>query len=367
MKFDFPLFFFFFFFGLSCISTVVHITLSVWLYFSVVLQTSKPTYLTMSASGASRHIVADETYDESQDPDFTLANATTAFDEDETFNLDIDRQELADLKEDLRQQEHLQQEKKKENGENLQETAKDTNAVAEKQPSALKLPIHEKFHSFIHKHEVPRKCFHVSIGFITLYLYSRGVSATSIARPAAIAASVIFSLDLLRFNWPLFNKAYCATVGFLMREKEVNSINGVIYFLTGTALTFYFNHTDIAVMSILLLSWSDTAASTFGRAYGHLSPKLSSGKSLIGSFAAFLTGTAACYIFYALITPNFPQYNSDFQYSPIDNHLDLNTLALLSGFIAALSEGIEICGLDDNLTIPVLSGLFLNAVVNLGK
>ena len=49
------------------------------------------------------------------------------------------------------------------------------------------------------------------------------------------------------------------------------------------------------------LSWADTTASTFGRLYGHLTPKLPSSllggmlplaprKSLAGSLAAFLTG-----------------------------------------------------------------------------
>lgn len=342
------------------------------------------------------HLV-DESYDESEDPDFTIGNFTSA-----TIDVDLDDDQLTesdsenddedydntddDNLDDIGDNEEIEGEKVMSTLEDSDTDIDSSIATNEKQKSSIvtseskesinsfddkslqnELPIHKKFYSLIHKHEIPRKLFHVSIGFITLYLHCNGYKTNQTWQPVSIAVSCIFLLDLIRFNWPYFNHLYCLTVGFLMREKEVNSINGVIWFQLGSVLTFMFQKQDVSIMSVLLLSWSDTAASTIGRKYGYLSPKLARGKSLIGSVAAFITGIIACYIFYGIIAVKFPQYNIDFEYNPDTNLLNLHTLALLSGFIAAISEGIDVANLDDNLTIPLFSGIFLSSVIKLGK
>lgn len=49
-------------------------------------------------------------------------------------------------------------------------------------PSPLGLiPVHRQWRTLIHKHEVPRKALHVSIGFFTLWLYSRGTQTSAVA------------------------------------------------------------------------------------------------------------------------------------------------------------------------------------------
>lgn len=303
----------------------------------------------------------DASYDESADPDYTMSNATVYIDEEEE-----DLGYESDIMDDIANLSGVDDEIIDKMKKSL---ASGSSASLSSTASTVTLPIHKNFYSLIHKHEIPRKLFHVSIGFITLYLHLKGYKTNKTWQPISIAMSIIFLLDLLRFQWPYFNKLYCATVGFLMREKEVNSINGVIWFQLGAVLTFMFQKQDVSVMSILLLSWSDTAASTIGRAFGHLSPKISKSKSLVGSIAAFFTGVFACYFFYGYITPNYPlvSQGGDFEYDPATNHLNLQALSLLSGLVAAVSEGIDIAGLDDNLTIPLFSGLFLSFVIKLGK
>lgn len=316
------------------------------------------------------HLV-DESYDESADPDFTLGNVTGVSISD--IDIDIDDDDDDSIEEDIDDDDDDDI-----NDIDDSDTDLDSSITNEEKPnitlqnikesnSSLSLPIHKQFYSFVHKNEIPRKLFHVSIGFITLYLHCNGYKTKNTWQPVSIAVSCIFLLDLIRFNWPYFNSLYCSVVGILMREKEINSINGVIWFQLGSIITFIFQKQDVSVMSALLLSWSDTAASTIGRKFGYLSPKLAKGKSLIGSIAAFITGIIACYIFYGIITPKFPEVSKDFEYDPNSNMINLHTLALLSGFIASVSEGIDIAGLDDNLTIPVLSGIFLSSVIKLGK
>lgn len=228
----------------------------------------------------------------------------------------------------------------------------------------LFLSSHKQFNNFIHKHEIPRKFLHVSIGFVTLYFYTINWTTKMFIAPLTTAFLIIFSIDLYRFRHVEFNKLYCKTVGFLMREKEVNSYNGVIWYLLGLSIAFYPFSKDIGVMAVLLLSWSDTAASTVGRAYGYLTPKIARNKSLAGSFAAFVSGVLSCLFFYGFVVPKYGQQDDpEIAWSPAKSYMSLTSYSIACGFIAAVSEGIDILDWDDNFTIPVLSSVFLHGLL----
>nr|POF15387.1 ctp-dependent diacylglycerol kinase 1 [Quercus suber] len=250
------------------------------------------------------------------------------------------------------------------------------------------IPIHREWRTFIHKHEVPRKVLHVSIGFVTLYLYVADVQ-TSAIHPVLLGLLVpIFTVDLVRFRWQAFNSVYIRAMGALMRESEAHDrFNGVISYLAGLWFTMRFCRKDVAVMSVLLLSWCDTAASTFGRLYGKYTPRIRRGKSLAGSLAAFAVGVVTAVLFWGLIAPNttgthdegsnsfafngqltLPSQLRDAfglsrQQATIEGVIAMAVLAIVSGFVASVSEAIDILGLDDNLTIPILSGLGLGAIL----
>lgn len=231
----------------------------------------------------------------------------------------------------------------------------------------IHLKSHEWFGDFITRHEVPRKVFHSSIGFITLYLYTQGVNYKNVIKPLAIAFIIILGLDVIRLHWPFFNYLYCHVAGPLMRKKEIHTYNGVLWYLLGLIFSFTFFSKDVAMISLCLLSWSDTAASTFGRKYGHLTPKLTKHKSLAGSLAAFTVGVLTCYMFYGLFVPIYDSSNplGKIMWSVETSRLSLHKLAWLGGLVAAFSEGIDIFNWDDNFTIPVLSSIFLHTVIYL--
>lgn len=233
------------------------------------------------------------------------------------------------------------------------------------EPEEIHLKSHEWFGSFIAKNEVPRKMLHSSIGFVTVYLYTQNVDYTKVKWPLMYAFVIILSLDLLRLRWPLFNKAYCRTVGALMRQKEIHSYNGVLWYLLGLIFSFSFFSKDVALISLFLLSWSDTAASTIGRKFGYLTPKISRNKSLAGSLAAFTVGLCTCYGFYGYFVPHYGYVNhsGDISWSPETSKLGLGQISWLGGLVAALSEGIDLFNWDDNFTIPVLSSIFLHTVI----
>ncbi|KAI1311845.1 hypothetical protein F5Y03DRAFT_382094 [Xylaria venustula] len=248
-------------------------------------------------------------------------------------------------------------------------------------PSPLGLiPIHRHFQTLIHKHEVPRKALHVSIGFFVYWLYVTGTQTSSVPPYLMAALIPIASVDFLRHKYASLNRFYVKYLGALMRETEYAGWNGVIFYLLGAWIVLRFFPKDVSVVAVMLLSWCDTAASTFGRLYGRYTPRLRRGKSLAGSTAAFLVGVITASWFWGVLAPRTGPFPGDDQHpfmfrgvlqlpAAVTNLLGLDESAVLtgpaavgvmslwSGLVAAGSEVIDLFGWDDNLTIPVLSGL----------
>ena len=249
-------------------------------------------------------------------------------------------------------------------------------------PSPLGLiPIHRHWRSFVHRHEIPRKALHVSIGFFTLHLYTRGVQAATI-HPWLIGAFIpIASVDFLRHRSTSFNRLYVRMLGAFMRESEVNDrYNGVIWYLLGAWTALRFFPKDVGVMGVLLLSWCDTAASTVGRLYGRYTPRIRKGKSLAGSAAAAAVGMMTAGLFWGFVVPRYWGYEEEFMFQGtlslpevakaglrfgdnkkglIGGWVALSVMSLCSGLVASASEIVDLWGMDDNLTIPVLSAVGL--------
>jgi diacylglycerol kinase (CTP) len=242
----------------------------------------------------------------------------------------------------------------------------------------------------IHRHEIPRKVLHVSIGFFSIYLYTSGVQPPTLTPILFTALIPIASVDFLRHRFPSLNRTYVRVLGALMRESEVDGWNGVVWYLLGAYIALRCFPKDIGMMSVLLLSWCDTAASTVGRAYGRYTPRVRKGKSLAGSLAAFVVGVGAAAAFWGWLVPRTGPLPGDdinpFMFngvlrlpytamrllgwaSPgddttstagsISGGLALGVMSLWTGLMGAVSEVVDLAGCDDNLTIPVLSAVGL--------
>lgn len=244
------------------------------------------------------------------------------------------------------------------------------------------IPIHHRWRNFVHKHEVPRKVLHVSIGFLTMWLYAAGLRPDAVTPWLMRALVPIVTVDYLRLNWPAFNRFYVGVLGAFMRETEFSGINGVVFYLLGAWVVLFFFPKDVGIVSVLLLSWCDSAASTFGRLYGRYTLQIRRRKSLAGSLAAFLVGIATSAFFWGWLVPttnaripgnddaalmfqgslSLPGLVSDFlglaeKAATVTGTVALGLISIWSGFVAAASEAVDIFGLDDNLTIPLISGL----------
>jgi diacylglycerol kinase (CTP) len=185
--------------------------------------------------------------------------------------------------------------------------------------------------------------------------------------------------DVLRHRYPRINRFYIRCLGAFMRESEVDGYNGVISYLLGAWIVMRFCTKDIGVMSILLLSWCDTAASTFGRLWGKYTPAIRKGKSAAGSIAAWIMGILTALLWWGWLGPLYSDYNTgehafafqntlmlpkqardllgvDVAQASLTGWWALSAMSVAAGFIASASEAIDLFGWDDNLTIPVLCG-----------
>ncbi|OBZ66342.1 CTP-dependent diacylglycerol kinase 1 [Grifola frondosa] len=183
--------------------------------------------------------------------------------------------------------------------------------------------------------EIPRKILHSSIGFVTLYLYYSDRSPRVVVYVLSLALAVIVPADVLRLSSPQFEKLYERCLGFLMRECEKKTTNGVIWYIIGVIFVLSVYPLDIAVVSILILSWADTAASTFGRLWGSLTPAPSLATSPFSIF---------------LLLPE------SYDGSQAGKWLGLSVLTVVSGLVSGVAEALDLGSLDDNLTLPIISG-----------
>ena len=190
-----------------------------------------------------------------------------------------------------------------------------------------------------------RKIWHISTGLLGLLAYKKsGYSAEEVAFILLIFSIVAFSVDFIRIRNEKINNLLMLVMKPVMRESERNSVSGLPFYALGVSLALFFFPERIAVLATLFLIFADPIASFFGILYGR--DKILPNKSLQGTIAAF----SVCYIVtivYGLIY--------------VGPSMNLLIFAILAGLIGSISE---MCSqfIDDNLCIPVVSGLGLYLV-----
>ncbi|TEB26973.1 hypothetical protein FA13DRAFT_1635204 [Coprinellus micaceus] len=235
-------------------------------------------------------------------------------------------------------------------------------------------------------YEIPRKLLHSSIGFLTLYLYISEGDARHVVLALWSALCVIYPTDVLRLRSRRFAKIYEKLLGFLMRAEERHRINGVIWYILGVNFALSCCPLDVATVSVLILSWADTAASTFGRMYGRRTPKLPARllglplaprKSLAGFIAASVTGAVCAMGFWAFISPmRFGGRDATWSWeggvrgAGGGGPVGLLLIGVVAGLVSGIAEAldgtrtlisffVDLGNLDDNLTLPIISGTCL--------
>ncbi|KAK4686417.1 hypothetical protein P7C73_g3716, partial [Tremellales sp. Uapishka_1] len=210
--------------------------------------------------------------------------------------------------------------------------------------------------------EIPRKSLHSSIGFLTLALnYLEPPTLKPLIQVLSILLVSVLTTDVLRLRFPSFAAVWEEYFGALMRESERDQVNGVVYYLVGVIFVLSFYPRDVAVVAILTLSWSDTTASTIGRLWGRYTAPLPAHvpgikflpfaprKSLAGFLAATVTGFMIGIGFWWNGSPN--------HWTILEGAGKWGVVgtAVVVGVGGAIVEALDL-GLDDNLTLPILSG-----------
>lgn len=190
-----------------------------------------------------------------------------------------------------------------------------------------------------------RKTWHISTGLIGLLAYYKsGFSPEMTATVLLTFAVAAFLFELARLKNHKLNQLAMLLMKPIMRESERNSVSGLPFYALGVSLALFFFPERIAILATLFLIFADPIASFIGILYGR--DKILPNKSLQGTIAAF----SVCYIVtivYGLIY--------------VGPSMGLLVYAIMAGFIGAISE---MCSqfVDDNLCIPVISGLGLYLV-----
>lgn len=163
---------------------------------------------------------------------------------------------------------------------------------------------------------------------------------------AALALALVL-VDLLRSRNRVFRRFFLGLFGKVLRGKEQDgAMTASTVLVASAAFTILVFRTEIAVASLVFLSFGDSFAALVGRKFG-VTP-LVSGRTLEGSLAALLS----------CLLVSIPLLHL-----AAAQGWRLTPQGLVAGALAAtLAELFEI-PLDDNLRIPVFAGLVMELVV----
>ncbi|MBS1969931.1 MAG: hypothetical protein JSU04_06465 [Bdellovibrionales bacterium] len=186
-----------------------------------------------------------------------------------------------------------------------------------------------------------RKIWHMAgvFGMFAVYVLAPEMVSYSIL---AIATLLFLPIDFLRHRYPALNDWMVHAFKPIMRTHEIHRIAGTTYLLSGVCVIVALFPRPVVALTLLFLAFADPIASFVGIKYGK--DKVFGHKSIQGFMAAF----GVC----ALLTAIFLSYFNIM----IDRVI---VVSLLAGLIGALAELIPIGKMDDNFTLPVLSGFGL--------
>jgi len=184
------------------------------------------------------------------------------------------------------------------------------------------------------KREIKRKIFHlISMMFpLGYFVIEREILLIFIATLFVISLGMelgrIFNPRIGQYINPIFKS--------IMRGAEEKKISGATYLLAGAGITIYFFDKDVAIIALLLVSVSDTAAAIIGTAYGKVRLW---GKTLEGS-TAYFTATGILMMLMQSLT------------------LEQMLVGLFTGTLVELLP----IPINDNLTMPVIAGFAMQFI-----
>ena len=184
--------------------------------------------------------------------------------------------------------------------------------------------------------ELRRKSIHL-LGLVVPILYfftSRDLAIIGVGGLVTLALAA----ELLKSVAPAFRVIFLRIFSPILRSQEQKGgLTGATYFLIGSFLCILLFDKTLAIVCLCFLTLGDLFAALIGKQWGRI--KLFSRKSLEGSLACFVVCAAA-----ALLIGLHP------------------VVAIAGALVATLIELLPV-GVDDNVTIPVTSGLAMHLLI----
>jgi len=193
--------------------------------------------------------------------------------------------------------------------------------------------------------ELKRKGFHFG-GLVIPVVYLLGLKYTEwFTRDVgslilAVISGGYFVAELLRLYHPWVRRMWVEKLGFMMREKEKDHFTGSLFYLLGCTFVVWFFSAPVAISAILFLIIGDFMAALVGISFGRI--KIGR-KSLEGSVACFIS----CFVIAFALFWNVSLGEQ---------------LAFWGALAATLTELLNPSWVDDNLSIPCMSGLAIQLI-----
>ena len=116
------------------------------------------------------------------------------------------------------------------------------------------------------KKELQRKSFHqLALLIPAVYWFSSKSFVLTLLIPVTL---IIISVDLARLRFPAIGRLFNRIFGIVMRQHEYRRMTGSSYLFSGAVIVIFLFPKSHVILSLLILTISDTAAAVIGRSYG---------------------------------------------------------------------------------------------------
>jgi len=204
------------------------------------------------------------------------------------------------------------------------------------------------------KHEIYRKLIHLGalvIPFLYYFLIKNIGVAIAILLPISLLCLVI---DASRIENPKLKYQFYKFFGANLREEETSKLTGASYLLTSSVVSLVIFPREIAFLAISYLAIGDTFAALVGQALGKRQIR-NTNKTLEGILGSFLS----CAIFGLFIYFwKFKHVYGDMGRADPTPYV----IMILAGAITASIVEATNLHINDNITIPIISGIVMSLI-----
>jgi dolichol kinase len=192
----------------------------------------------------------------------------------------------------------------------------------------------------------PRTLFHVLMGVVAAGVYQFALGTAGCMLILGVLLAVFTFLEVSRRRSPWWNDVLISALKLIARPREYHHVNSSTYYLLGLCVLVPLASKTAVIAAILVLAFADPAAAWVGKRLG--TRKLYRNKSVAGSAAFFAVAIAVALPYLAAFGPGFSLARATL----------LAVAGALAGTLAELLSG----RLDDNFTVPVVTGLALTVL-----